>query len=102
MPVPDEHFLGELRLVRYRPLFSGPFVERVAELGFQRPEAEIELSTADAERREIGSGELVEVRSNGTSLALRARPNRRLMPGVVRIAEEHAGDLHATVEVLKR
>ena len=27
-----EHFLGELRLIRYRPLFSGPFVERVSEL----------------------------------------------------------------------
>ena len=102
VPVPDEHFLGELRLVRYRPLFSGPLVERVAELGFQRPEAEIELAAADAERREIGNGDVVDVRSNGTSLALRARLNRRLMPGVVRIAEEHAGDLHPTVEVVKR
>jgi predicted molibdopterin-dependent oxidoreductase YjgC len=77
-------------------------VERVAELEFQRPEAEIELATADADRREIANGDLLDVRSNGISLALRARLNRRLMPGVVRVAEEHAGDLHATVEVLKR
>jgi hypothetical protein len=28
--------------------------------------------------------------------------SRRLMPGVVRIAEEHAGELHTTVEVVKR
>jgi hypothetical protein len=32
---------GHLRLLRYRPLFSGPAVERVAELQFQRPEAEV-------------------------------------------------------------
>ena len=102
VPTADEHFLGELRLVRYRPLFSGPIVERVAELEFQRPEAEIELASADADRREIANGDIVNVRSNGTSLALRARLNRRLMPGVVRIAEEHAGDLNPTVEVLKR
>jgi hypothetical protein len=29
---------GPLKLVRYRPLFSGPAVERVDELQFQRPE----------------------------------------------------------------
>jgi NADH-quinone oxidoreductase subunit G len=98
----DEHFLGELRLVRYRPLFSGPFVERVRELEFQRPQAEIELSVADAHRREIGNGDLVDVRSNGSSVPLRARLNRTLMPGVARVADEHAGDLHATVEVVKR
>jgi anaerobic selenocysteine-containing dehydrogenase len=101
VPSPEEHFLGELRLVRYRPLFSGPLVERVPELAFQRPDAEIELAAADAERREIAEGDVVAVRSNGTSLSLRAKLSRRLMPGVARIAEEHAGDLHATVEVLK-
>src|SRR5262249_37103410 len=101
VPVPEEHFLGQLRLVRYNPLFSGPIVERVHELEFFRPDAEIELATADAERREIANGDLVQVKSNGTSLALRARLDRRLMPGVVRIADEHAGDLHPTVEVLK-
>ncbi len=101
VPVPDEHFLGELRLVRYSPLFAGPIVERVEELEFLRPPAEVELATVDAERREIANGAMVEVRSNGTTLALRARLSRHLMPGVVRIAEEHAGDLHPTVEVLK-
>ena len=39
-----EHFLGTLRLLRYRPLFSGPAVERVPELQFQRPAAEVELA----------------------------------------------------------
>jgi hypothetical protein len=41
------------------------------------------------------------VRSNGTSVTLRARLSRELRSGVVRIAEEHAGDLQPTVEVSK-
>jgi NADH-quinone oxidoreductase subunit G len=97
----DERFVGELRLLRAHVLFSGPAVERVEELRFQRPPAEVELSPTDAERRGIATGDAVHVRSNGTSVALRARVNRRLIDGVARIADEHAGDLHAAVEVVK-
>jgi NADH-quinone oxidoreductase subunit G len=97
----DEHFVGALRLHRYRSLFSGPAVERVPELSFQRPAAEVELAAADAERRSIATGDSVLVRSNGTSVELRARVNRRLVEGVARIADEHAADLHAAVEVVK-
>ena len=97
----DEHFLGTLKLRRYRPLFSGPAVERVPELAFQRPEAVIELAATDAERRQIASGDPVRVRSNGTSVELRARVSRALAAGTARIAEEHAGDLHLDVEVVK-
>jgi NADH-quinone oxidoreductase subunit G len=100
-PEPDEHFLGTLRLQRYRPLFSGPAVERVPELQFQRPPAEIELARDDAERRQIADGDPVDVRSNGTSRSLRARVNRALAAGTARIADEHAGDLHRDVEVIK-
>ena len=71
------------------------------ELEFQRPEREAELSYEDAERRGISSGDAVLLRSNGTSVELRARVNRRLIDGLVRVAEEHAADLHATVEVVK-
>jgi NADH-quinone oxidoreductase subunit G len=92
------HFL---ELLRYRPLFSGPAVERVPELQFQRPGPEVELALDDAHRRGIASGDEVTVRSNGTSATLRARVNRRLVAGVVRIADEHARDLHARVEVTK-
>ena len=49
----------------------------------------------------LASGDLLEVRSNGTTVRLRARVNRRLMQGVARVAEEHAADLHPTVEVVK-
>ncbi|HLE99964.1 MAG TPA: molybdopterin-dependent oxidoreductase [Gaiellaceae bacterium] len=97
----EEHFVGALRLQRWRPLFSGPAVERVPELAFQRPEPEVELSAADAERRGIASGDPVLVRSNGTSVELRARVSHRLVDGVARVTEEHAGDLHAAVEVVK-
>ena len=100
-PEPPEHFLGTLRLQRYRPLFSGPAVERVPELQFQRPAAEIELAYDDAQRRQIATGDEVSVRSNGTSLALRARVSRSLAAGSARIADEHAGALHRDVEVIK-
>ena len=90
-----------LELVRYRPLFSGPAVERVPELQFQRPEAEVELSPADAESRGIAGGETVKVSHNGTSLELRARISRGLREGSVRIANEHAGELGGRVEVTK-
>jgi predicted molibdopterin-dependent oxidoreductase YjgC len=76
-------------------------VERVPELSFQRPQAEIELSSSDAERRGIAPGDSVTVRSNGTSVELRARVNRRLVDGVARVADEHAADLHVAVEVVK-
>jgi NADH-quinone oxidoreductase subunit G len=88
-----------LRLVRYKALFSGPAIERVPELQFQRPEREVELSGKDAEARGIASGDTVQVSHNGTSIELRARVSRGLRPGIVRIATEHAGDLGGLVEV---
>jgi NADH-quinone oxidoreductase subunit G len=100
-PTPPDHFLGNLRLLRYRPLFSGPAVERVPELQFQRPAAELELSLEDAERRQIETGDAVTIRSNGTSVELRARVSRALAAGTARVAEEHAADLHREVEVVK-
>jgi NADH-quinone oxidoreductase subunit G len=97
-PVPTSHG-GPLRLVRYRPLFSGPAVERVPELEFQRPQPEIELSPQDANVRRVADGEAVVVSSNGTSVELRARVNRSLIAGAVRIADEHARDLAGAGEV---
>jgi NADH-quinone oxidoreductase subunit G len=90
---------GPLRLLRYRPLFSGPEVERVHELQFHRPAAEIELAAEDASSRGIASGDPVTVSSNGTSVELRARVSKKLRAGVARAAEEHVGDLQAGIEV---
>ncbi len=88
-----------LRLIAYRPLFSGAAVSRTKELAFQTPDAEVEISAADAKARGIRNGATVTVSSNGTSLELRARVARDLAAGTVRIARDHAGDLHPTVEV---
>jgi NADH-quinone oxidoreductase subunit G len=101
LPGPSERMAGRLHLQRYRPLFAGPAVERVPELRFQRPPAEVELSIADAELLGVVSGDPVHIRSNGSSVELRARVSRKLLDGVSRIAEEHAEDLPFEVEVAR-
>jgi NADH dehydrogenase/NADH:ubiquinone oxidoreductase subunit G len=90
---------GALRLIAYKPLFSGAAVDRTPELHFQRPDPEIQISPADARSRKVRNGATVTVSSNGTSRQLRARIARDLPAGTVRIAQEHAADLHPTVEV---
>jgi NADH dehydrogenase/NADH:ubiquinone oxidoreductase subunit G len=90
-----------LRLATYRPLFSGPAVERVPELQFQRPDRVLELSEADARDRIIAANDEVEVSSNGTSVRLIARISRTLPSGTVRAADEHVAGLAHDVEVAK-
>jgi NADH-quinone oxidoreductase subunit G len=92
---------GEIRLVAYKPLFSGAAVERVAELQFQRPQPELELSADDAKRRKIATGDFVTVGSNGSAITLPARVNRRLRAGIARVAIEHANGLGGIVEIEK-
>jgi NADH-quinone oxidoreductase subunit G len=92
---------GEIRLVAYKPLFSGAAVERVTELQFQRPRPELELSADDARRRKIATGDLVTVGSNGSAVTLPARVNRRLRAGIARVALEHASGLGGIVELTK-
>jgi NADH-quinone oxidoreductase subunit G len=90
-----------LALVRYRALFAGPAVERVEQLQFQRPPAEVELAHEDATTRGIAAGETVSVSSNGTTKELRARLSRKLRSGVVRIDAGHADRLADRVQVEK-
>jgi NADH-quinone oxidoreductase subunit G len=93
---------GALQLVCYRPLFSGPAVERIPELQFQRPGALVELSRADARARGIADGDPVTVRTNGTSVELRARVSARLAQGIALVPADHAGALRSgPVEVTK-
>jgi len=100
LPLPEPEQAGDgLKLVCYKPLFSGPAVERVEELQFQRPPAVVSISPADAGERGIANGDLVTVSHNRTSVRLRAQIAKDLRPGVARIAREHAGDLRGTVEV---
>jgi NADH-quinone oxidoreductase subunit G len=92
---------GQIRLVVYKPLFSGAAVERVAELQFQRPQPELELSADDARRRKIATGDFVTVGSNSSAITLPARVNRRLRAGIARVAIEHANGLGGIVEIEK-
>jgi NADH-quinone oxidoreductase subunit G len=100
-PQPRKPEARGLRLVAYRPLFSGPAVERVPELQFQRPPAVLEIAAEDARNRGIASGDNVEIRSNGTSATLRARISRTLSKGTVRAADEHVSGLAYDVEVTR-
>jgi NADH dehydrogenase/NADH:ubiquinone oxidoreductase subunit G len=101
-PVVPRETGGEgLRLLTYRPLFSGPAVDRTPELAFQKREGEVELHPADARSRKIAAGDEVSVRSNGTSRRLRARLARDLAPGTVRISRADAAGLHDHVEVAR-
>jgi predicted molibdopterin-dependent oxidoreductase YjgC len=95
---PDSVVSG-LRLATYKPLFSGPAVERTPHLQFQRPEGEVQISREDARNRRIRNGQTVTVSSNGTAVELRVRIARDLAAGSVRIADVDAGDLHVEVEV---
>ena len=64
-----------LRLIRYRPLFSGPAVERVANLQFQRSSGEAGLSRDDAERLGVRDGAAgVSEHERHLGPAARARP----------------------------
>src|SRR5262249_55059950 len=104
LPNPPASRLAEgpgLRLVSYRPLFSGPAVERTPELAFPQPAGEIQLAGDDARPRGTRAGDQVKVRSNGTSLALRARIALDLTPGFVRVPQNDAAGLHDYVEVSK-
>jgi predicted molibdopterin-dependent oxidoreductase YjgC len=95
--VAQSHELGQrphgTRLVRYRPLFSGPAVERVPKFEFQRPNGDVELSPEQARDLGVRGGDVVTVRTNGTSAQLRARIRRGLEPGVVLVAEGAADEL---------
>ncbi len=98
--IPEPAVTGEgLRLVSYKPLFSGPAVERVEELQFQRPRAEVELSRTDAEHRGIRAGDSVTVTAGSLSVTLRARIGNDLRPGVARVPKEHSGGLHGAVDI---
>jgi NADH dehydrogenase/NADH:ubiquinone oxidoreductase subunit G len=89
-----------LRLVRYRPLFSGPAVERVETFDFQRPRDQVELSRADARRLGIRDGDEVDVQTNGTSATLRAHVRKTLGEGVVLLAVDTHPELREGSVVL--
>ncbi|HVM56088.1 MAG TPA: molybdopterin-dependent oxidoreductase, partial [Gaiellaceae bacterium] len=94
LPEPREAPDGGLHLVCYRPLFSGPAVERVEELQFQRPGAEVALARADARARGISTGDVVAVSQDGDTVELRARLSSDVREGVALVARDHSQGLH--------
>jgi anaerobic selenocysteine-containing dehydrogenase len=98
VPEPAEQ-PGGIHLVAYKPLFSGPAVERVPELQFQRPQAEIEVSAEDAKRLGLAGGTLATVSAGEVSAALRVRVSRTVRAGIARVPEEHANGLQGSVEI---
>ena len=90
---------GGIHVVAYRPLFSGPAVERVDELAFQRPRPEVALARADARAKGISAGDLVTVTMDGHSVELAARLSSDIRPGVALIAAEHAQGLTGPVSL---
>jgi NADH dehydrogenase/NADH:ubiquinone oxidoreductase subunit G len=90
-----------LRLLTYRPLFTGAAVDRTPELQFLRPRGEIDVATADAIARGLSTGDTVTVSSNGTSREFRVRVQRDLAPGIVRVPRDEAAGLHESVDVTR-
>jgi NADH-quinone oxidoreductase subunit G len=99
MPEPEPAQGTGLRLVAYKPLFSGPAVERVPELQFQRPQAQAIIARADARARGIAAGDAVTLSRNGISIQLQARLSNEVRAGVVLVAEEHTQDLRGSVDL---
>ncbi|HEY3542042.1 MAG TPA: molybdopterin-dependent oxidoreductase [Gaiellaceae bacterium] len=98
--LPEPPTTGDgLKLVCYKPLFSGPAVERVTELQFQRPQAEAALSGDDAKRAGVANGDEITLSAGEHTVTLRARVDRRMRSGIVRVAHEHAGGLQGYVKV---
>jgi NADH-quinone oxidoreductase subunit G len=101
-PLPEPHAPaadGELRLVAFKPLFSGAAVERVPELQFQRPRPEVALSRADARAKRISNGDRVTLSTGGHSVELTARLSGDVRRGVALVAEEHAGGVAGPVSL---
>src|SRR5581483_9226041 len=72
-----------------------------AELQFQRPRAEAELSADEAARHGVKTGDEVTLSGGDASVRLRVRVNRQLRNGIVRVAQEHAGGVLGAVELAK-
>jgi NADH-quinone oxidoreductase subunit G len=84
--------VGELKLGTYRDLWAGPITELNPPLRFLQPQQRVEVSPADAERMGLKSGDAVEVRQNGSSVAAKVAIKERVQEGVCFLAEGTADD----------
>src|SRR4051794_35936590 len=70
-----------VRIGTYRDLWATEVTERSPALRFLAPKQTVELAPHDADRLGIGSGDEVDVRSNGTSVRARVTVRERVRPG---------------------
>ena len=83
---------GALKLGTYRDLWANEVTERNPALRFLAPEQRVELAVSDAERLGLADGDVVEVRSNGTSVRARVGLRERMRPGAAFLIEGTAKD----------
>jgi predicted molibdopterin-dependent oxidoreductase YjgC len=99
-PVPEPYEQpGGIHLVAYKPLFSGAAVERVPELQFQRPQAEVEVSDEDARRLGLATGDAVRLSAGDAAATLRVRVSSKVRTGIARAPQEHVNGLQGRVEI---
>jgi NADH-quinone oxidoreductase subunit G len=85
MPAPPS---GDgLTLGTYRDLWAGPITELNPPLKFLTPQQRVEISTADAERLGLRSGDKVRVSQNGAGVEAEVHVKERVSKGVVFMAE---------------
>lgn len=78
---------GALVLGTYRDLWAGPITELNPPLHFLTPQQRVEISTADAERLNLKSGDQVRVSQNGSAVQAQVQIKERVPAGVVFMAE---------------
>jgi predicted molibdopterin-dependent oxidoreductase YjgC len=76
-----------LLLGTYRNLWAGPITELNPPLKFLTPQQRVEISTADAERLGLRSGDKVRVSQNGSGVEAEVHVKERVSKGVVFMAE---------------
>jgi NADH-quinone oxidoreductase subunit G len=97
---------GGVILGSYRDLWAAEVTDRSPALRFLAPKQAIEVAPADADRLGLGSGDEVDVRSNGTSVRARISIHERVRPGTGFVIEglgDGAGALRGErVEISQR
>jgi len=76
-----------LSLGTYRDLWAGPITELNPPLKFLTPQQRVEISSLDAERLDLKSGDEVRVSHNGSSVSAQVQIKERIPAGVVFMAE---------------
>ena len=76
-----------LTLGTYRDLWAGPITELNPPLKFLTPQQRVEISSADAERLNLKTGDHVRVSQNGSGIDAQVQIKERVPKGVVFMAE---------------